>query len=132
MTITPDTNVLVRSIMRDDPSQGEIAAQVLRNASLIALTLPCLCEFAWVLRSVYGLNRSEIAAAIRNVAQAANVMVNLNAVEAGLGFLSVGGDFADGVIGYEGRWLGGETFVSFDKKAVTLAMNQGHEARLLA
>ncbi len=28
-------------------------------------------------------------------------------------------DFADGVIAYGGSWLGGETFVSFDKKVVT-------------
>ena len=29
------------------------------------------------------------------------------------------------MIAYEGRWLGGETFVSFDKKAVTLLAAQG-------
>jgi hypothetical protein len=27
--------------------------------------------------------------------------------------------------------MGGETFVSFDKKAVALTLQQGHEARLL-
>ena len=31
--------------------------------------------------------------------------------------LNDGGDFADGVIAYEGHWLGAETFVSFDKDA---------------
>ncbi len=41
------------------------------------------------------------------------------------------GDFADGVIAYEGSWLGGETFVSFDKKAVSLLVAQGQSARLL-
>jgi predicted nucleic-acid-binding protein len=30
------------------------------------------------------------------------------------------GEFADGVIAFEGKWFGGETFVSFDKKAVRL------------
>ena len=39
--------------------------------------------------------------------------------------LEAGGDFADGVIAYEGRWLGGEAFVSFDKKAVSLIAAQG-------
>jgi predicted nucleic-acid-binding protein len=48
-----------------------------------------------------------------------------------LAVLEAGGDFADGVIAYEGAWLGGETFVSFDKKAVTLLTDQGHSARLL-
>jgi predicted nucleic-acid-binding protein len=45
--------------------------------------------------------------------------------------LDAGGDFADGVIAYEGRWLGAETFVSFDKKAVEMLAAQGQAARLL-
>ncbi len=45
--------------------------------------------------------------------------------------LEAGGDFADGVIAYEGKWLGGETFVSFDKQAVALLTAQGQSARLL-
>jgi len=47
-------------------------------------------------------------------------VVNRPAAEAGLSLLEAGGDFADGVIAYEGRWLGADTFVSFDKKAVKL------------
>ena len=50
---------------------------------------------------------------------------------AGLAVLNDGGDFADGLIAYEGNWLGGETFVSFDKKAVSLVVKQGQQARLL-
>ena len=42
--------------------------------------------------------------------------------------LGAGGDFADGVIAYEGNWLSGETFVSFDKKAVMLLTAQGQSA----
>jgi predicted nucleic-acid-binding protein len=57
--------------------------------------------------------------------------MNRPAVEAGLSILELGGDFADGVIAYEGSWLGGETFVSFDKKAVALLATQGQSARLL-
>jgi predicted nucleic-acid-binding protein len=45
--------------------------------------------------------------------------------------LNVGGDFADGVIAYEGNWLGADTFVSFDKRAVKLLETQGKSARLL-
>ncbi|MFA7242427.1 MAG: hypothetical protein WC091_20125 [Sulfuricellaceae bacterium] len=39
------------------------------------------------------------------------------ALEAGLPVLEVGGNFADGVIAFEGNWLGGEAFASFGKKA---------------
>jgi transposase len=31
-----------------------------------------------------------------------------------------------------GSWLGGETFVSFDKKALSLIAKQGQQAKLLA
>ena len=58
-------------------------------------------------------------------------MVNRRAVEAGLALLDAGGDFADGVIAYEGNWLGAEVFVSFDKKAVKLLAAQDEAARLL-
>ena len=131
MRVAIDTNVLVRAVMRDDPAQADIAAAVLSEAELIAVASPCLCEFVWVLLRVYGLEQADVASAIRALLAAANVQVNRPAVEAGLLVLEAGGDFADGVIAYEGRWLGGETFVSFDKKAVALLAAQGHSTRLL-
>ena len=132
MSITVDTNVLVRALVRDDRKQAETAIAILRGSELIVLTLPCLCEFAWVLRSVYDFDRSDIGASIERLFRAPNVVVDAPAVEAGLKILAAGGDFADGVIAYEGSWLGGETFVSFDKKAVALLKSQGQKARLLA
>ncbi|HEX6018408.1 MAG TPA: hypothetical protein VFZ28_09935 [Burkholderiaceae bacterium] len=62
---------------------------------------------------------------------ATNVHVNRPVVEAGLSMLESNGDFADGVIAYEGVWLGGDTFVSFDKQAVGLLSALGQPARLL-
>ncbi|MDR6101732.1 hypothetical protein QE369_001929 [Agrobacterium larrymoorei] len=35
--------------------------------------------------------------------------------------LDASDDFADGLITYDGNWLGGENFVSFEKKAVKSA-----------
>ena len=131
MRVAVDTNVLVRAVMRDDAVQASAAARVLADAELIAVALPCLCEFVWVLRRVYGLESSDAASAIRALLGVANVEVNRPAVEAGLAVLEAGGDFAAGVIAYEGSWLGGETFVSFDQKAVSLLTAQGQSARLL-
>ena len=131
MKVTVDTNVLVRAVVRDDPAQASVAAKVLTDADLIAVALPCLCEFVWVLRRVYDFQPSDAATAIRALLAAANVEVNRPAVEVGLSVLEAGGDFADGVIAYEGNWLGGKTFVSFDKKAVALLTAQGQSARLL-
>lgn len=132
MKITADTNVLVRSVVRDSPSQARRAAAVLRESTLVAVSLPCLCEFAWVLDSVYGFSLDQITAAIEALCAASNVAVDQEAVDAGLEMLRAGGDFADGIIAYAGMWLGGETFVSFDKKAVSLLGKQGLQARLLA
>jgi predicted nucleic-acid-binding protein len=129
--ITADTNVLVRAVVRDDEKQSRIAAKLLKDAELIAVTLTCLCEFVWVLRRVYSFGHKDIAAALEALLDSSNVVVNRSAADAGLAILNNGGDFADGLIAYEGSWLGGETFVSFDKKAVSLIGKQGHATKLL-
>jgi predicted nucleic-acid-binding protein len=129
--VAVDTNVLVRSAVRDDPRQARAADRVLRTAEVAAVSLTCLCEFVWALSSGYRFDRAEIAQAIEWLCDAPNVAVNRPAVDAGLAMLRDGGDFADGVIAYEGRWLGGGTFVSFDKKAVSLIAKQGQQATLL-
>lgn len=131
MKVTVDTNVLVRAAVRDDPAQAAVAIKVLTDAELIAVTLPSLCEFVWVLRRVYGFQPTDAATAIRALLVTANVAMNRPAVEAGLAVLEAAGDFADGVVAFEGSWLGGETFVSFDRQAVALLTAQGQAARLL-
>ena len=131
MKITADTNVLVRGVVRDDENQARTVDKTLNEATLIAVSLPCLCEFVWVLRRVYSFDKADIAAAISALVQTDKIVMNRPAVEAGLVVLNAGGDFADGVIAYEGNWLGAETFVSFDKKAVELLAAQGQLARFL-
>jgi predicted nucleic-acid-binding protein len=131
MRITADTNVLVRAFLEDHPEQSRVAQAALGRAEIIALTIASLCEFVWVLRT-YKIQPSDIAATIRNLIDGANVVVNRPAAEAGLALLDAGGDFADGVIAYEGRWLGADIFVSFDKKAVKLIESRGDSALLLS
>lgn len=132
MRITADTNVLVRALMGDDPHQAALAEAALGRAALVAVPLPVLCELVWVLARGYRVPVPEIAAALRRLMEADNVAANRPAVAAGLAMLEAGGDFADGVIAFEGRWLGAEEFVSFDRRAVALAEAQGARARLLA
>jgi predicted nucleic-acid-binding protein len=131
MKIAVDTNVLVRAAVRDDPDQTAAATRTMDRAEILAIAVSSLCEFAWVLRSVYGFKAAEIGVAMRRLLVAENVETNRPTVEAGLTMLDAGGDFADGAIAYEGRWLGAETFVSFDKKAVEMLKEQGVAARLL-
>ncbi len=131
MKITADTNVLVRAIMGDDARQSEAAQRELANAAAVALTLPALCELVWVLAQGYKIPTSEIAATIRRLLNADNIVANRSAAEAGLDFLDAGGDFADGVIAFEGRALGAEAFLTFDKKAAKLMETEGLAVRLL-
>jgi predicted nucleic-acid-binding protein len=130
MKITADTNVLVRALTEDHAEQSKAAMLALSKAEIVALAIPTLCELVWVLQS-YKIRPADIAAAIRRLLNAVNVVVNRTAAEAGLALLEAGGDFADGAIAYEGKWLGADTFVSFDKKAVKLMKAQGGSAQLL-
>ncbi len=131
MRITADTNVLVRAIVIDDAKQTRAAQAMLQNAEIVAVTPSALCEFVWVLWRVYGISKAEVAVAIRKLIDDAKVATNRAAVDAGLVALEAGGDFADGVIAFEGASLGGDTFASFDKDAVTLMTRQGRHAQLL-
>ncbi len=103
----------------------------MEQAEAIVISQQALCEMVWVLDRSYGVSRADIASTIRQFCDTKNVVLDRPAVDAGLAVLDAGGDFADGVIAYEGTWLGGEAFISFDKKAVALLSAQGHKIRLL-
>jgi predicted nucleic-acid-binding protein len=129
--ITADTNVLVRAAVLDDPRQSALAVKVLLEADVVAVTLPSLCEFVWVLARGYKRSSADIASAVRKLIDSASVVVDRPAAEAGLAVLERGGDFADGVIAFEGRRAGGLVFTSFDTEAVDLIDATGGETRLL-
>jgi len=130
--ITADTNVLLRLIVRDDLPQLTKAKMALDAAEIVCIATATLCELAWVLGRTYRHPNQNISAAIRALLGSANVVCNRAAVDAGLALLDAGGDFADGVMAFDGSTLGGDEFLSFDKEAVRLLSNQGVSARLLA
>ena len=129
MKINADTNILVRAITGDDPVQSKIAKAELKRAEAVVLTIPTLCELVWVLARGYKIRGEDVASAIRRLIDSDNVVVNRPAAEAGLSLLAAGGDFADGAIAYEGRWLGSVMFVSFDQAAVALLRAHSQPAR---
>jgi predicted nucleic-acid-binding protein len=131
MRITADTNVLVRAIVADEPKQARIAQSTLAKADLIAIAPTTLCEFVWVLSRGYGIPLADIAVAIRRLIGSSNVEVNRPAVDAGLALLDQGGDFADGMIAFEGASLGGATFATFDKDAAKRLKKLGRDSLLL-
>lgn len=103
----------------------------LENADLIAIPLATICEFVWVLQQVYKRPATEIANSIRGLLGDERVQTDRLAVEAGVSLLAAGGDFADGAIAYEGRQLGGEVFITFDKRAARLVSESGTRTELL-
>jgi predicted nucleic-acid-binding protein len=130
--VTLDTNILVRAVVQDDEKQAAAAAKILLEAEMIAVPLVCLCEFVWVLRRVYRMPPDLIASALRKLLVSANVATDRAAAEAGLWAHDQGGDFADGVIEFEGRRIGATTFASFDRDAVRLLDRAGLSAMVPA
>ncbi len=132
MKIIADTNVLLRAIVGDDVEQSKVALDTLTKASLVAISPQALCELVWVLDRSYGVQRVDIARVVRSLLETGNVVVDRALAQHGLNFFEQGGDFADGVIAFSGRMMGGEEFVSFDRKAVRIVEADGQSARLLS
>jgi len=130
--ITPDTNVLLRIAVMDDEIQTAIALRALESAESIVVPLPTLCEFVWVLRQSYKRPAVEVAASLQELLASSIVETNRPAADAGIAIMLAGGDFADGVIAFEGAQSDGSTFLTFDRKAASLVKKIGVEAELLA
>ncbi len=125
MKVTVDTNILVRAVADDDEVQSPLARQILVEASAVILPLLVLAEFDWVMRKFYRFSRPSMHDAIERLLAAPNTVVDREAVAAGLAFLAGGGDFADGIIAFDGRRLGGDVFASFDEKAKRIVAAAG-------
>ena len=131
MKVTADTNVLVRALVQDDPAQGQAASAILTQADWVTIPLPVFCELVWVLRKVYGFTTADCSRAIEALMSSRSVKADRPAVTAGLKLLASGGDFADGVIAFSGRQLGGELLVTFDRTAARLLSEAGESVLLL-
>lgn len=129
--IIADTNILLRAVLDDDFRQSEIARKYLEEAEEVAFSLYAICEFVWVLSRRYKIDNAEIVASLNHLIHDNRVYCDRDAIEAGLSFLEAGGDFADGVIEYEGRRLGGTKFITFDKRAAAVIRSQRRECLLL-
>ena len=90
-----DTNIIVRLLTGDDPEQAAKARGIIaENDVFVATTV--LLETEWVLRGAYGLEKSDIVAALRAFAGLAAVRLEDPArAEAALTLTAGGLDFAD-------------------------------------
>ena len=101
------------------------------SADEAIVPVPCALEFVWVLKTVYGFPREEVARSLRTLLEMPNLTIDTAVISAGLQVHDAGGDFADGVIAAAGAEMGSEKFVSFDRRAVARLLEVGMRAELL-
>jgi predicted nucleic-acid-binding protein len=117
--IAIDTNVLVRLLANDDPTQSPRAA-ALFAAEEVFVAKTVLLETEWVLRFSYGLPRETIGPAFDRLTSVASVTIeDARAVRVALDAHGAGMDFADALHVSAAR--AASRFVTFDKKLVTQA-----------
>jgi predicted nucleic-acid-binding protein len=121
-----DTNVLVRFLVQDDQPQFERAQKLIGRKSRagggVLISLLVLLETEWVLRSRYGLAKSEIIAAFSGLLGSVELRFeDEHSIEEALfTWKDSPADFADCLIGARHRALGCRATASFDSKATKL------------
>lgn len=121
-----DTNVLVRFLIRDDEAQFEKARKLIKRevaaGRRVFVSQLVLLETEWVLRSRYGLSKSQIIEAISGLLDASDIRFEDEpAIEEAL-FIwkDTTADFADCLIGSQNRRLGCRATATLDVKASKL------------
>lgn len=126
-----DTNVLVRYLTLDNQRQVEKVDALIRGAverdEPLHLDCIVLCETAWVLRTVYGLARGEIAEALERVIETRHFSIeDRDSVRRALAsFRTAAGDFADYLIGERNRSAGCRTTKTLDQALAGSALFEG-------
>jgi predicted nucleic-acid-binding protein len=118
-----DTNLLLRYLAQDDPTQSvratEIIEQRLTEQEPGFVSLVCILEVVWVLRSLYKRSRQQIANDIEMLLAADTLDIqNEQEVYTAVVSLRNGiGTFEDTLIGSLGLWRGCSATMTFDEDA---------------
>jgi len=121
-----DTNVLVRFLVRDDEPQFEKARKLIRRevaaGRRVFVSQLVLLETELVLRSRYGLQKTEIVEAVSGLLDAADVQFEdePSVEEALFVWKDAAAGFADCLIGAQNKKLGCSATATFDVKASKL------------
>jgi predicted nucleic-acid-binding protein len=121
-----DTNVLVRFLVRDDQTQFEKARKLLKrevsSGRRVFINQLVLLETEWVLRSRYGLAKTQMLETISGLLDAPDVQLEdePSIEEAVFVWRDANADFADCLIGARNRRLGCKATATFDTKALKL------------
>lgn len=121
--IGADTNVLVRYLVQDDPSQS---AQVNRwmdsiehKKESIFINQIVFCELIWVLQGPYKIEKNTLIRTLEKILLAKQFEIESKDEiwQALSEFKSHAVDFADALIGIKNEMAGCKTTVTFDQKA---------------
>jgi predicted nucleic-acid-binding protein len=118
-----DTNVLLRYLVQDDPAQSLRATEVierrLTRQSPGFVSLVCILEIVWVLKSLYRRSRAQIADHIEMIlaADTFEVQNEQEVYQAVIALRNGSGSFEDALIGALGAWWGCSTTLTLDQGA---------------
>lgn len=121
-----DTNVLVRYITRDDPSQYRAAKAFLESTCTPEqpgyVNAIVLCELVWVLKGAYDASKEEIIRVLDQILRTRQLQVqHRDQVRAALeSYKHSTSDFADCLIGQLNENAGCTSTVTFDWRAGAL------------
>jgi len=112
-----DTNVLLRYLVRDEPTQAARAARELERGERFLVGSIVLCELVWVLETGYGFSRRDVAATLERIL--ATAQFEIEAKDLALGalddFRRSTADFSDCLLGRRNRAAGAAETVTFDR-----------------
>jgi predicted nucleic-acid-binding protein len=121
-----DTNVLVRYLTQDDPSQSALANQLIEQTlaeeKKLFINHIVLCELVWVLTRAYDYPKFTVIEVIEKILLAHQFEIEdkSSVLEALNDFKTSRADFADCLIGVKNRNAGCEKTWSFDKATTQL------------
>ena len=112
-----DTNVLLRYIVRDEPTQAARASRELERGERFLVGSIVLCELVWVLETGYGFSRRDVAVTLERIL--ATAQFEIEAKDLALGalddFRRSTADFSDCLLGRRNRAAGAAETVTFDR-----------------
>ena len=116
-----DTNVLVRYLTQDEPSQARKATRVIEEGaqedSALFITAVVMCELVWVLESAYGYGRDQVAPVLEQILRTRQFCFEEKDLlwQALTDFRAGRGDFSDYLIGRVGTRAGCDHTLTFDR-----------------
>lgn len=117
--IAIDTNILVRLVTNDDPTQAQRITGLLQDQAVF-IPKTVLLELEWVLRFSYVLDRQIILSTLKRILSTENFTIeNISAIEQAMQWYEQGLDLADAI--HLASSQHADQFISFDKKLIKKA-----------